>query len=198
MLSYEIFFSVSPDFDILFRSCWHHVFRQLMFCFRSPFLADKAANNKLLCQDTPCSLPAVDVKSSPHLPNSLSSDLSISLCTKQKIPFVWCTGLFFTNNEHRFTICAIVLEEIWFRYGFLIRLPLYILPLHTPILQSSLFPLNWSEFLGTQSPRAIEENLLSLDQTLSVSSGADTHLASGWGLETHKRGVGSLALDICQ
>lgn len=53
------FFSTSPEFDILLRSRWHHVFRHLMFCFRSSFLADKEANNNLLCQGTRCSLPVV-------------------------------------------------------------------------------------------------------------------------------------------
>lgn len=105
------------------RSCWYHLFKQLVFYLTSSFLTDKEAISKLLCQGTPCSLSAVSGKSSPHLPNSLSSDLSISSCTKQNMPLVQCANLFFTDSEVQLMIYAnIFLEDAWFCFVFLIRL----------------------------------------------------------------------------
>lgn len=143
-------FSTSPEFDILLRPCWHHVCRHLMFCFRSSFLADKEANNNLLCQGTPCSLAAVTA-GPPHSPNSLYSDLSIPLCTKQNMPLVWCIGLFFTNSEHRFTVYAIFLAEIGFWFGILTRQPLYILPLHNLLFSLLYFP--WIDLNSLEQDR---------------------------------------------
>lgn len=196
MLSHKTF--SPPLLNLIFYL--DHVFRQLFFFFRSSFLADKETNNNLLCQGAPCSLPALTAEfpTSSHVPVFWPLHFTVY---KAKHDRSLMHGLFVTNNEHQFTIYSIFLEEIGFWFVFLIRLPLYILFLHNPILQSSLFPLNWSGFLEHDHLEQLKRmliHLLSLDQPLSGRSDADTHLASGWRLEPHKRGVGSLALDICQ